>query len=265
MYFLINSSQPPKILIDTCLTVCYRMSASLNVSKVYLSERWTKVAAALPDYFGSGSAHPNLVVEPSGFRRVVQEALNTCEEFLTMLSVVEAAVEERVPGIISYHDISKFTQSRGAGGYMSMMSGAIMTVGVSGIGNVAGTPTVKDNGKGHIIKNIGDTWLYGGREMETDEIISMHKGLSILNKCKSLRETTLDCVATFGALDVVLEVGKVYGVKKKIVYFEHGERNLSEESEQTELIPLTTYWSTLSSVNRMKSTMAKLNPLLSQK
>lgn len=243
------------------------MSASVKESKVYLSERWTKVAAVLPDYFGSGSQHPNLVVDPSGFRRVVQDSLRTCDEFLGNLTRVEESIEQRIPGITSYHDLSGLT-TRSAGGYNFAMSGNIVTL--SGVGiqmsrdgqASAEQPAAQNNNKSHIIKHIGDTWLYGGRELETDEVISMQKGLSILHKCYSLRTTTLDCIATFGALDVVLEVGKVYGLKRKIVYFEHGERDLSEESETTELISLGTYWSVLSQVNRMKSTMSKLRGLI---
>ena len=247
----------------------------MQVQSIGLSERWTRIANILPSSISAGSSHPNLFVDPSGFRRVVTKSLETCETFLTTLQTIGDGLEKRIPGITSYYGLVEGPKnSFDYGGRICNASGTTVTLlsTPSSLYTMANDSysqqmqtSVEQKPEQHdsIFEQAGYAILYNKRKLEQSERISFERALSILHKLDSLRRTTLDCITTFGALNEVLEVGKVFSKTTKSEIHYYGEHAIKEEIEiEEDKIALSQYWNTLSCVNRIRMIEKKLSPEL---
>ena len=255
-----------------------------------LSERWTKIAIILPSNISSSNIrHPDLLVDPSGFRRVVQTSLKTCEEFLNTLQKIEDALEKRMNGITSYYGLVvapkegdiytiRYPIYSGTLSVSGAMVNSVMLdrgeqasrgMMAANIGTSTGYPPSTapepepEIPKESIFERHGDAILHNGYKLEPKEVISFERALEILSKLNSLRKTTTTCLTSFGALDEILEVGKIFSYRQesKVEYFgEHAINNTVDVKE--DMVPLSNYWDTLSCVNRIKTISKKLVPNL---
>ena len=235
----------------------------MNEKRIGLSERWTRIANVMPDGFWPTVRHPNLHVEPSGFRRVVDSSLKTCEEFISTLSFLEEELEKRIPGVRGYHALVQ-EQGHAPHNYArSNTSGAtVVTMGAE-VNYAAPTQpesTKENEATSAIIERHGQALLYNKRKLEPEEVISFEKSMLILTKTKALKNGTNEAISALGALNAVLEGGKVFTMVPKLTYF--GEQALNDTPITSDLIPLESYWTTLSNCYRMRTTLMYLKPIL---
>ena len=247
-----------------------------------LSERWTKIANILPASGGLSFGHvdnPHLLINPKQFLAVVQKSLKTCEEFLTTLQDIEDGLEKRIRGITSYYSIvvaiERDTSYQQYGGLPVSVSGATVSLNLASTNDgayamVANSdyerPQRKPQTKKQVTKTEsaiferhGDAIIYNHRMLSDPEIISFNMALNILTKLYSMRKIIMESIAKFGSVEEVLSAGDVFSTTTKIDYY---EEHALQTSVTRELIPIDSYWSTLSSVNRMRALNDKLKPHL---
>lgn len=242
---------------------------------IRLSERWTRIASILPNSLGSGSNHPQLYVDPNGFRRVVAQSLKTCRDFLDMLQLIEDGLEKRIPGVTSFYYLTMAKDDERpsyldnfagmvcvSGQAISMVNdGAALNANRSLSYPNANPEPIKEESA--IFEKIGNTFLYKNRKLEIEEYISLMRAINIMSKLGKLRRASNDCITTFGALDEVLEVGKVFSKESVSQIDYYGEHAIqTQKTVEEDKIPIYNYWSILTSVNRIRTVVNKLEPQL---
>jgi hypothetical protein len=281
------------------------MNEERERERIGLSERWTKIATILPNSISSHSNHPSLMVDPSGFRRVVKTSLVTCNRFLEMLQKVEDGLEKRIPGITSYYGlvVAPHRQSqvvRDYGGVVSV-SGRTITLSENVFrpdsGYVAAAPTLykmsqsqpqpqsqsqsqpqpqsqsqsqpespKETGpisKASIFQKVGNYILRNDHKLGDDEVISFNRGLEILSKLDNLRDVSTDCITTLGALEEVLALGKLFSYRYEDEYnYTDPHQVKITKTIREDMMPLQSYWGTLTCVNRIRTVQKKLSAQL---
>jgi len=124
-------------------------------------------------------------------------------------------------------------------------------------------PEPAKEAKTSIFEKIGSAILCNNRKLDNDEVISFNRGLEILSKMDTLREQATDCISTFGALDEVLALGKLFThrTEQKIHFVDRHTIDEHIEVEESQM-PLANYWGVLSRVNRIRTMERKLKPEL---
>ena len=233
----------------------------MSEHKVILSERWTKIARVLPESFLSSLIGNNdLYVEPSGFRRVIKESLQTCEDFNAMLFKIEECLEKRIPGIASYYHLTHLEKNEGS--IMTITSGATYMDSTSTSSATSGRvyapfATQKKEGTTSIFERAGESILYKGRKLTPEEMISFHTAMNLFRRTTTLKEQVNNCCSVLGSLSIVLERGKVFQKRSKTIYF--GERALETFHENSDVLPLFPYWTVLSHTYLMKELLSRMS------
>ena len=255
-------------------------NARMSDSKIKLSEELVKIVNKLPWNFPTSPNLPDLLVEPSGFRRIVENGMETCKDFLNTIQNIEENIEKNIPGITSFYLLTSEGKKRSD--ILCTISGSIVNRYAStsetsyynetaaerqrkyGFMEDTASPIrsdltesdMKSELKKAIFEKVGNIMLYMGRKLDQEEIISFYTALMALEKTMALKVDTNYCISTLGSVQFALEVGKLYGRSVETIYF--GERSLQTETKPRDLLPIQHLWPIFAKLSIMKTILENL-------
>lgn len=231
----------------------------MNDGKIELSEELVKIVNALPWNFPNNPNLPDILVEPSGFRRIVDNGMKTCKNFLDMIQSIEENIERNIPGITNFYLLT--SESKNKSSIICNISGSI-------VGYPYDSPTqesyierrsetdIKSELKKSIFEKVGNVMLYKGRKLDQEEIISFYTAMITLEKIGSLKVDTVYCLSTLGSVQLALDVGKLYGKSTEIIHF--GDNVLQTETKPIDLLPIQHLWPIFAKVSIMNNILERL-------
>lgn len=243
----------------------------MNESKIRLSEKLVKIVNKLPWEFPVSPNLPDLLVEPSGFRRIVDNGMKTCKDFISAIQDIEENIERDIPGITNFYLLTSEGKKKSdvlctisgsiVNRYASMPEESTYYNTASGTGHISNIEErrrsdltesdMKSELKKAIFEKVGNVMLYKGRKLDQEEIISFYTAMITLEKTGTLRADTNYCMSTLGSLQLALEVGKLYGRSIETIHF--GERALQTETKPRDLLPIQHLWPIFAKVSIMNT------------